>query len=133
MSGKAILIVDDEAAHRVMARRAFVKHFPELQVLEASSVSTAKHLLASHLEALMLVILDLNLDHESGLEVLQLLRAQKSYSDLPCVVISTSDLEKDVHQSYQCGANCYIVKDTDPVTYRKNLSAAISYFLIVLG
>lgn len=57
-----------------------------------------------------LVVLDLNLPKLDGREVLTEMRKVPALSTIPVVVLTSSDAERDVAQSYQLGANCYVTK-----------------------
>lgn len=65
-----------------------------------------------------LVLLDLNLPKLSGAEVLKAIRQDRQLKELPVVVLTTSDAGKDICESYELRANCYITK---PVDLRKFL------------
>jgi len=60
-----------------------------------------------------LVLLDLNLPRKDGREVLTEIKAEPALKSIPVVVLTTSTAEKDVSQSYQLQANCYISKPVD--------------------
>ena len=49
----------------------------------------------------------------NGLEVLDALRAQEQTRDVPVVVLTTSDEERDRRQSYEHGASDFVVKALD--------------------
>ncbi len=57
-----------------------------------------------------LVLLDLNLPRQSGLEVLQWVRAQPGLSTLPVVILTSSNQDSDIGSAYALGANGYLVK-----------------------
>jgi two-component system, response regulator len=56
------------------------------------------------------IILDLKLPKVDGLDVLRRIRADASYGSIPVVVLTSSKEERDIAESYRCGANSYIVK-----------------------
>jgi CheY-like chemotaxis protein len=59
------------------------------------------------------VLLDLNLPRKAGLEVLEEMKADPSLRRIPVVVLTTSDAERDILQSYDLHANAYIKKPVD--------------------
>ncbi len=60
-----------------------------------------------------LILLDLNLPLMDGREVLKAVRDDPDLTDLPVVVLTTSQSEEDVCKAYQLHANCYISKPVD--------------------
>ena len=59
------------------------------------------------------LLLDLKLPKVDGLEVLQRIKADEKLRMIPVVVLTSSKAEKDIVQSYQLHANCYITKPID--------------------
>jgi chemotaxis family two-component system response regulator Rcp1 len=60
-----------------------------------------------------LILLDLNLPRMDGRELLSELKNDASLRSIPVVVLTTSDAERDVIQSYALHANAYITKPVD--------------------
>ena len=60
-----------------------------------------------------LVLLDLNLPGKDGRAVLEEVKNQPQFRQIPIVVLTTSSADEDVLRSYDLRANCYITK---PVT-----------------
>ncbi len=58
-------------------------------------------------------LLDLNMPRVNGLDVLKRLRAEERTRTAPVVVLTTSDEQRDIVDSYQLGANSYIRKPVD--------------------
>jgi two-component system, chemotaxis family, response regulator Rcp1 len=60
-----------------------------------------------------LILLDLNLPKKDGREILTELKNSPDLRSIPVVILTTSQAEEDVLRSYDCGANCFIVKPVD--------------------
>jgi CheY-like chemotaxis protein len=58
----------------------------------------------------VVVLLDISLPRLSGIEVLAQLRRHLPTQLLPVVMLTSSDDERDRHDSYQHGANSYVRK-----------------------
>lgn len=57
-----------------------------------------------------LVLLDLKMPRVDGIEVLRHVKADERTRVIPVVVMTSSNEERDVTESYRLGANSYIVK-----------------------
>jgi CheY-like chemotaxis protein len=57
-----------------------------------------------------LIILDLKMPRKSGLEVLQWMSTNPHLAVVPTIVLSASNLERDIRAAYDFGANTYFVK-----------------------
>lgn len=57
-----------------------------------------------------LVLLDINLPKENGLEVLRHIKKDGSLSHIPVIILTTSSLERDMMSAYTYHANCFITK-----------------------
>lgn len=57
-----------------------------------------------------IVLLDLKLRNQQGLEFLKRVRADTLLMHLPVIVFTTSDAPADLSASYAAGANGYVVK-----------------------
>lgn len=60
-----------------------------------------------------LIMLDLNLPRKDGRDVLAELKNDPDLKIIPIIVLTTSRSDKDILQSYQLNANCYITKPVD--------------------
>jgi len=60
-----------------------------------------------------LVLLDLNMPQMNGREVLSAMKADPRLALIPVVVLSTSDVDRDVTASYSSGAAGFVTKPAD--------------------
>lgn len=60
-----------------------------------------------------IILLDLNLPKLDGREVLEIIKADPNLRSIPVVILTSSEAEVDVVQTYNLHANCYVVKPVD--------------------
>lgn len=61
-----------------------------------------------------LVLLDLNLPKIDGHEVLREIRNDEDLNRLPVIILTSSDAQEDVIESYELNSNAYITKPVTP-------------------
>ncbi len=76
------------------------------------------------------VLLDLKIPKVSGLEVLDLIRANRFTNAVPVIVFSSSAVQIDIQEAYKKGANSYLVKPIDFEEYSSMLSSLTRYWLM---
>ncbi len=69
-----------------------------------------------------IIILDLNLPRKSGIEVLAVIKKKPILKLIPIVVLTSSEAERDITESYNLHANSYIAKPVDFDEYFKVLT-----------
>ena len=77
-----------------------------------------------------LILLDLNLPKKDGREILTELKNNPDLRSIPVVILTTSQAEEDVLRSYDCGANCFIVKPVDLEQFTSTIRS-IEDFLVL--
>ncbi|MCC5642696.1 response regulator [Nostoc sp. CHAB 5824] len=75
------------------------------------------------------ILLDLNLPGIDGRDILDRLKQDKSFKEIPIVVFTTSSNPKDIELCYQKGANGYLVKPMDAQELKKTIQAFVDYWL----
>ena len=60
-----------------------------------------------------LILLDLNLPKKDGREVLQEIKTDDQLKRIPVVVLTTSEADADILETYGNHANCYLTKPVD--------------------
>ncbi len=111
-----ILLVDDNPDDIELTREALASskiHISSLNVLydglEALAYLRREGKYADA-KVPSVIFLDLNMPKKDGREVLQEIKADAALKTIPVVILTTSDDEQDVLQSYNLHANCYVRK-----------------------
>ncbi len=66
-----------------------------------------------------LVLLDINMPRTNGLEVLKIIKQDECLKSLPIVMLTTSDRDEDIEDSYRLGASSYITKPLDYTSFER--------------
>ncbi|MBW3563662.1 MAG: response regulator [Acidobacteria bacterium] len=116
-SKKRILLVEDNPDDRELMRVALEENRLVNEVLVAKDGEEAIEILEGD-EDFALILLDLQLPKINGHEVLRFIRSRTRR--VPVVVLTSSDEDRDIVESYDLGANSYVRK---PVAFDEFLEA----------
>jgi two-component system response regulator len=78
-----------------------------------------------------LVLLDLKMPKVNGLEVLRRVKSDPRTRAIPVVVLTSSDQERDIVESYELGGNSYIVKPVDFEQFTQVVEQLGVYWLLI--
>ena len=77
------------------------------------------------------VLLDLKLPKVDGLQVLRTIKADQRTKNIPVVVMTSSQEQRDEVESYHLGVNGYVVKPVDFDDFSKAVSDLGCYWVLV--
>ena len=121
MSGKTILIVDDEAPIREMV--IMVLEMAGYQCLEAADAKQAHSLVIDHRPDL--ILLDWMLPDVSGIELARRLKRDQLTAELPIIMLTAKGEEDHKIQGLETGADDYITKPFSPRELVARLKAVL--------
>ncbi len=108
LKDKKLLIVEDSSSFRLLIK-AMLKN-TGVTVYEAGSQFGMYQSIDQYGEVVDLIIMDLTLKFENGLDLIKNLKAQDMYRDIPVIII-TQDISKDnIIESKKLGVKHYIKK-----------------------
>ena len=116
-----ILVVDDNASNRDLLFRR-LSHDGH-HVARADSGRRALEVL--EVEAFDLILLDLLMPDLNGFEVLERLKADERWHDIPVIMISGLQETDSVIRCIEAGAEDYLAKPFNPVLLRARISACL--------
>lgn len=77
------------------------------------------------------ILLDLNLPGTNGRDVLEQIKQDQNFKEIPIIVFTTSSNPTDIEFCYQKGANGYLIKPMDFHELQKTVRAFVDYWLEV--
>ena len=129
-----VLLIEDSPGDVLLTRQAF----------SDSKVSVRLHVASDGVEAMAFlrhegehagaprpdfIILDLNLPKMDGREVLAVIKEDPGLRMIPTVVLTTSEDEADILQSYQLQANAYLSKPVQLEAFEKLVGSISNFWL----
>lgn len=82
-------------------------------------------------QSLRLILLDLKLPKVDGIEVLQQIKSDKRTKHIPVVVLTSSEEESNIVDTYKLGVNSYIVKPVDLEQFMDTISKVGLYWMLI--
>jgi len=76
-----------------------------------------------------LILVDINMPRLDGLQVVEWLRKQPGLKRLPVIILTSSDLPRDIQRAYELGANSFLVKPVDFERFVEISQALKGYWL----
>ncbi|MBB5320414.1 response regulator [Marinobacter oulmenensis] len=128
-----VLVVEDEPADVYLTRMA----------LNACSVSLSIYDVGDGVEALAfvqrqgcysdmptpdLILLDLNMPRMGGKAFLDHFRKLYTLRQIPVVILTTSEAEADIVESYDLGASGFVVKPMDIGEFAQSIQSLLDYW-----
>jgi CheY-like chemotaxis protein len=119
-----VLVVEDNPEHSFIAVRVLHQLLGEgSEVIVAETADEALDLIHHFTEQERpdLILIDLRLPDNRGLEVLSAANAHEACAQVPTLVITSSVYDQDVAQSYQLGASAVLSKPLSRASLREEL------------
>jgi CheY-like chemotaxis protein len=134
-----ILLVEDNPDDAEITLRALGKHKVANRIIHVRDGTEALDFLYARGEYASrrgasrprLVLLDLKLPKVGGLEVLKSIKSDPELKIVPVVVLTSSSEERDLVESYQLGANSYLVKPIDFDKFGEAMREVGMYWLLL--
>jgi len=80
-----------------------------------------------------IILLDLNLPKKDGREVLKEIKEDNNLKNIPVVILTTSNAEKDILRAYDLHVNAYITKPLDFDQFIKVVGSIENFWLEIVN
>lgn len=127
-----IFLVEDDDVDAESIQRAFKKLRIANPVYRAKDGIEAINMLKTNrVPEPRIILLDLNLPKKSGLDVLEILRADEALRSSIVFVLTTSKSDEDICAAYEKNVAGYIVKDEMAQSFEQVLKMLSTYWRII--
>ncbi|RRN77691.1 response regulator, partial [Pseudoxanthomonas sp. SGD-10] len=110
LSGKKVLIADDDVRNIFSLTKALEKH--QMKVISAMDGKEALQLL-QHNPDVSIVLMDMMMPEMDGYETIKLIRQMPEFAKLPIMAVTAKAMTGDREKCIQAGASDYISKPVD--------------------
>lgn len=117
------LIVDDSETTRSFIR-SLIEDMADIEVLEASSGFEAFRILPGR--SIDIIFVDINMPDINGIELINFLKTNDLYKNIPVIIISTERSKEDMSKGMALGAFAYLTKPVNPDELREITNKALN-------
>ena len=126
-----ILLAEDNAEDAEMTLRALRRNNLANKLRWVKDGAEAlEYLFSEATRPPKLVLLDIKMPKVDGIEVLRRLKADPATQKIPVVVMTSSNEERDVVESYRLGVNSYIVKPVQFDSFMETVAKIGLYWVL---
>jgi len=118
-----ILVVDDSSTMRRIIKNTLVR-IGHSDLLEAEDGAKAWSIMKKTPD-IDILITDWNMPEMNGLQLVQKVRAEDKYEDMPIIMVTTEGGKAEVITALKAGVNNYIVKPFTPQVLQEKLEAVL--------
>jgi two-component system response regulator len=132
-----ILLVDDDSGDRKLIKNSLSQQKLSNELLTAKTAEEALDYLSaskagdSQCPRPELILLDLNMPGMGGKEFLRRIKADDDLDTIPVVILTTSDSDKDILESYKLHASGYVKKPVTLHGFQKVMRELEEYWFII--
>jgi len=132
-----ILLVEDDKADQKLIKKSLTRQKLANEILTAETAEQALDYLSHDSEddnerpRPDLILLDLNMPGMGGKEFLRIIKADDRLDTIPVVILTTSDSERDILESYKLHASGYIKKPVNLRGFQQVMSKLEEYWFII--
>jgi CheY-like chemotaxis protein len=130
-NSKPILLVEDDNVDVMTVKRALKDLKVSNQLVPMNNGEEAiEYLKKENTTKPCFVLLDLNMPRMNGAEFLKIIKADKALKKIPVVILTTSNSEQDVIESFELGAAGFMVKSVDYEKFVETIQAIERYWTL---
>ena len=130
-NSKPIMLVEDDDVDVMTVNRALRDSKVTNQLVSIADGEEAIEYLRDKSAAKpCIILLDLNMPKMDGAEFLKVVKADNALKKIPVVILTTSNSDRDVIETFELGAAGYMVKSVDYEKFVETIRAIDQYWTL---
>lgn len=125
-----VLLIEDDTIEIMKLERTLSKVDTKHHIIKATNGEEALKILKSGDKLPDIILLDLNMPRMSGIEFLEILKADAIMQYLPTIILTTSENRTDLLKCYQLGIAGYVIKPLKYEDYESKMKTVLQYWSI---
>lgn len=77
----------------------------------------------------VVILMDIKMPKVTGLEALEKIKNDPEIQHIPVIMLTASEMERDLVKSYELGVNAYVVKPIDFSEYQETIASIGSFWV----
>jgi len=128
MSTKTFFLIDDDADDSELFHEAIEAVDKSVNFCFAADGKEALHkLIRKEVGVPDIIFLDINMPDMNGWQLLDRLKRDESYKDIPVIMYSTSSQKSDIKLAMDSGALCFVTKPDTFLRLKKIMEVVITH------
>lgn len=128
MKSLSILLIDDDEIERIKFKKVCKDINFSCSIVEAVNGEQALCLLNETKNTFNIIVLDLHMPKMNGLELLEKLKFNDRFKNIPIIIMSNSEDEKEQKICYDLGISGYFSKPAQYSKYYKKVKSVLKYW-----
>jgi len=130
-NSKPILLIEDDDVDVMTVNRALRDSKVKNELVSIGNGEEAiQYLKDESTKKPGIILLDLNMPKMDGTEFLKMVKADKTLKKIPVVILTTSNSDRDVIETFELGAAGYMVKSVDYEQFVETIRAIDQYWTL---
>jgi CheY-like chemotaxis protein len=130
-SSKPILLVEDDDVDAMTTKKALDElEFTNELIRKVDGEEALEYLQQDDKQLPYFILLDLNMPRMNGLEFLKVIKDEQILKRIPVVVLTTSETEQNIVDSYELGVAGYVVKSVDYKHFVESMKTITEYWTL---
>jgi CheY-like chemotaxis protein len=128
MKTLSILLIDDDEIQRMKFKKVCQDLLFSVSIVEAVHGKQALNYLNETKNNFNIIVLDLHMPKMNGLELLEILKSNAQFKNIPIIIMSNSKDSNELKKCYNFGISGYFTKPAKYSKYSKKVKSLLKYW-----